>query len=441
MRLILGLLVMVWPLSVWADDRVSQFVLDNGMQVVVIEDRRAASVVHMVWYRVGAADERPGESGLAHFLEHLMFKGTKTLAPGEFSQRVSAQGGSDNAFTSWDYTGYFQRVAADRLDMVMAMEADRMVNLTLAQGDVDTERDVVLEERATRTDSDPGGLFNEQMQAAKYLNHPYGRPIIGWRHEIERLDRDGALRFYREHYAPDNAILIVAGDAGPDEVRALAEKHYGVIPASGVIKGRERPAEPPQIAERRVVYEDARVGQPYVVRSYLAPSRQSGAQAEAAALVVLAQLLGGSGPNSVLARVLEFDRKVAVNTQAFYDPTGYDHSSFSLAVVPAPGVTLAQAEAALDEVLAQFLSDGVNLDDFARIKAQMKAQEIYALDNTMGVARRYGVALTSGLTVGDVIAWPAVLQDVTPEQVMEAARKVLDRRQSVTGWLRKEASQ
>ena len=441
MRLILGLLVMVWPLSAWADDRVSQFTLDNGMQVVVIEDRRAASVVHMVWYRVGAADERPGESGLAHFLEHLMFKGTKTLAPGEFSQRVSAQGGSDNAFTSWDYTGYFQRVAADRLEMVMQMEADRMVNLTLAQGDVDTERDVVLEERATRTDSDPGGLFNEQMQAAKYLNHPYGRPIIGWRHEIEALNRDGALRFYREHYAPDNAILIVAGDAGPDEVRALAEKHYGVIPASGFIKGRERPAEPPQIAERRVVYEDARVGQPYVVRSYLAPARKSGAQAEAAALVVLAQLLGGSGPNSVLTRALEFDRKVAVNTQAFYDPTGYDHSSFSVAVVPAPGVTLAQAEAAMDEVLAQFLSDGVNPDDFARIKAQLKAQEIYALDSSMGVARRYGVALTSGLTVGDVIAWPGVLQEVTPDQVMEAARKVLDKRQSVTGWLRKEASQ
>ena len=441
MRFALAFLIAFLPFATRADDRVSQFMLENGMQVVVIEDRRAASVVHMVWYRVGAADERPGESGLAHFLEHLMFKGTTTLAPGEFSQRVSAQGGSDNAFTSWDYTGYFQRIAADRLDMVMAMEADRMVNLTLAQGDVDTERDVILEERATRTDSNPGGLFNEQMQAAQYLNHPYGRPIIGWRHEIEALDRDGALRFYRAHYAPDNAILIVAGDAGPDEVRALAEKHYGVIPASGRIKGRERPAEPPQIAERRVIYEDARVGQPYVLRSYMAPARQSGAQAQAAALTMLAQLLGGTGPNSVLARALEFDRKVAVNTQAFYDGTAYDHASFSLAVVPAPGVTLAQAEAAMDEVLAQFLADGVNMDDFTRIKAQMKAQEIYALDSTMGVARRYGVALTSGLTVGDVIAWPAALQEVTPEQVMEAARLVLDRRQSVTGWLRKEASQ
>lgn len=441
MRLLVFLLMSLWPMLAVADDRVSHFTLGNGMQVVVIEDHRAPVVVHMVWYRVGAADEAPGESGLAHFLEHLMFKGTKTMAPGEFSQRVAAQGGSDNAFTSWDYTAYFQRVAADRLEMVMAMEADRMVNLTLAQSDVDTERGVVLEERATRTDSDPNGLFTEQRLAALYLNHPYGRPIIGWRHEIEQLNREAALRFYRAHYAPDNAILVVAGDTTAAEVQELAERHYGVLPASGSIAGRERPAEPPQIAERRVIFEDARVGQPYVIRSYLAPSRQSGAQGQAAALVVLAQLLGGSGPNSVLARALQFDKQVAVQTSAFYDATGYDHSSFSVVAVPAPGVTLAEAEAAMDAALAAFLAEGVNAEDFARIKARLKAQEIYALDSTMGVARRYGEALTSGLTVGDVVAWPQVLQDVTPEQVMEAARAVLDRRQSVTGWLRKEAGQ
>ncbi|MFN3292265.1 MAG: M16 family metallopeptidase [Gemmobacter sp.] len=441
MRLLVFLLMSLWPMLAVADDRVSHFTLGNGMQVVVIEDHRAPVVVHMVWYRVGAADEAPGESGLAHFLEHLMFKGTKTMAPGEFSQRVAAQGGSDNAFTSWDYTAYFQRVAADRLEMVMAMEADRMVNLTLAQSDVDTERGVVLEERATRTDSDPNGLFTEQRLAALYLNHPYGRPIIGWRHEIEQLNREAALRFYRAHYAPDNAILVVAGDTTAAEVQELAERHYGVLPASGRIAGRERPAEPPQIAERRVIFEDARVGQPYVIRSYLAPSRQSGAQGQAAALVVLAQLLGGSGPNSVLARALQFDKQVAVQTSAFYDATGYDHSSLSVVAVPAPGVTLAEAEAAMDAALAAFLAEGVNAEDFARIKARLRAQEIYALDSTMGVARRYGEALTSGLTVGDVVAWPQVLQDVTPEQVMEAARTVLDRRQSVTGWLRKEAGQ
>lgn len=441
MRLILAILFALIPLAGIADERVNSFTLDNGLQVVVIEDRRAPVVVHMVWYRVGAADEVSGESGLAHFLEHLMFKGTKTLAPGEFSKLVSAQGGSDNAFTSWDYTAYFQRVAADRLEMVMGMEADRMVNLTLAQGDVDTERNVILEERATRVESDPGGLFSEQRQAAMYLNHPYGRPIIGWRHEIQALGREAAMKFYKAHYAPDNAILVVAGDVTVDEVRRLADQYYGPIPARGGIHGRERPAEPPQIAERRLIMDDDRVGQPYLVRSYLAPSRQSGAQAEPAALSVLAQLLGGAGPNSELARALQFDRKIAVQTNAYYDPTGYDHSTFTLMVVPAPDVTLAEAEAAMDAALAKFLETGVKPKDFATIMARIKAQQIYALDSTMGVARRYGTALTSGLTIADEIAWPEVLQAVTPDQVMEAARKVLDRRQSTTGWLRKEADQ
>ena len=441
MRLILAALFALIPLAGIADERVNSFTLDNGLQVVVIEDHRAPVVVHMVWYRVGAADEVSGESGLAHFLEHLMFKGTKTLAPGDFSKLVSAQGGSDNAFTSWDYTAYFQRVAADRLEMVMGMEADRMVNLTLAQGDVDTERNVILEERATRVESDPGGLFSEQRQAAMYLNHPYGRPIIGWRHEIQALGREAAMKFYKAHYAPDNAILVVAGDVTVDEVRRLADQYYGPIPARGGIHGRERPAEPPQIAERRVIMNDDRVGQPYLVRSYLAPSRQSGAQAEPAALTVLAQLLGGAGPNSELARALQFDSKIAVQTNAYYDPTGYDHSTFTLMVVPAPGVTLAEAEAAMDAALAKFLETGVKPEDFATIMARIKAQQIYALDSTMGVARRYGTALTSGLTIGDEIAWPEALQAVTPDQVMEAARKVLDRRQSTTGWLRKEADQ
>lgn len=441
MRLILSLgLALSLPVAALADDRVSSFALDNGLQVVVIEDHRAPVVVNMVWYRVGSADEVSGESGLAHFLEHLMFKGTKTTAPGSFSQIVAAQGGSDNAFTSYDFTGYFQRVAADRLDMVMGMEADRMVNLTLAQGDVDTERNVVLEERATRTESDPGGLFSEQRQAAMYLNHPYGRPVIGWRHEIEALGRDAAMAFYRAHYAPDNAVVVVAGDVTAGEVRALVETHFAAIPASGTIKGRVRPAEPPQLAERRVLMQDDRVGQPYVMRSYLAPSRQSGAQAEPAALTVLAQLLG-SGPNSELTRALQFEQPLAVQSSAWYSPMGYDHTTFDIAVVPAAGVTLEQAEAALDAALQRFLDRGVQQADFDTVMARLKAQEIYALDSSMGVARRYGAALTSGLTVADEIAWPAELQKVTPEAVMQAARKVLDRKQSTTGWLRKEADQ
>src|SRR6056297_3350851 len=256
-------------------DQVTNFTLENGMQVVVIEDHRAPVAVQMVWYRAGSADERPGVSGVAHFLEHLLFKGTETMAPGEFSATVARNGGSDNAFTSYDYTAYFQRIAADRLDLVMKMEADRMTNLQLDEGDIATERDVIIEERNQRVENSPGALFREQKNATQYLNHRYGVPIIGWRHEMEALDLDAALEFYGEYYAPNNAILIVAGDVMPDEVRGLAKKHYGPIPASETVPARARVAEPPHIADRRVTMRDTRVSEPYVTRSYLAPERDS----------------------------------------------------------------------------------------------------------------------------------------------------------------------
>ncbi|MEY4697812.1 MAG: hypothetical protein RIT14_2240, partial [Pseudomonadota bacterium] len=267
-----------------AAEDVTAFALDNGLDVVVIEDHRAPVVVQMVWYKVGAADEPKGKSGIAHFLEHLMFKGTDELASGEFSDAVEAQGGSDNAFTSWDYTAYFQRVAADRLDLMMKMEADRMVDLRLPSDEVLTERDVILEERNQRTDSSPGALLSEQMRAAQYLHHPYGTPIIGWRHEMEGLTQADAEAFYKAHYAPNNAILVVAGDVTPEAVRAMAETHYGAIPASPLIQPRERVAEPPQIAERRMTLADPRVSEPYITRTYLAPERDPGDQKTAAAL-------------------------------------------------------------------------------------------------------------------------------------------------------------
>ncbi|MCE2739242.1 MAG: insulinase family protein [Rhodobacter sp.] len=416
-------------------ETVTDFTLPNGLQVVVIEDHRAPVVVHMVWYRVGAADEPPGHSGIAHFLEHLMFKGTDEVPSGKFSEIVQAQGGSDNAFTSWDYTAYFQRVAADRLDLVMKLEADRMRDLRLTQEDVATERAVILEERTTRTDSDPGALFEEQAQAAQYLNHPYGIPIIGWRHEIEQLDRDDALAFYRRFYAPNNAVLVVAGDVTPDEVKRLAERHYGPLAPTEGLPPRLRPSEPPQLAERRLSMADPRVAQPYVARSYLAPERNSGAQDKAAALTILAYLLGGSGTTSVLARKLTFDTQTAVYASAFYSGDTLDVGTFGLIVAPAPGVSLPQAEAAMDAAVAQFLKDGVDPVALDRIKTQIRAEQIYANDNTSALANLYGEALAIGLTVADVQAWPDVLQAVTAEDVMAAAQEVLDRRTAVTGYL------
>ncbi len=441
-RLILAAaLALLLPLAAIAQQRppgVTDFTLENGLHVVVIEDHRAPAVVNMIWYRVGSADEPPGKSGIAHFLEHLMFKGTGTLAAGEFSATVEAQGGDDNAFTSWDYTAYHQRIAADRLDLVLRMEADRMANLAMTEEEVATERQVVLEERSQRTDSDPGALFSEQRRAVQYLAHPYRIPIIGWRHEIEKLNRDDALAHYRRYYAPNNAVLVVAGDVRPEEVRALAETHFGPIPPSADLPPRIRPAEPPQLAERRVIMADARVAQPYVMRTWLAPHRAAGAQEEAAALTYLAELLGGSGTTSLLARRLQFDRQVAVWTQAFYDGNNLDLGTFGVAVMPVPGVSLAEAEAALDEVLAEFLAEGIDAEAFARVKTQLRAAEIYGMDNTRSRARRIGAALTTGLTLEDVADWPAVLQAVTPEDVMAAAGKVFDRRRSVTGWLMRE---
>ncbi|MDG4650543.1 pitrilysin family protein [Roseibacterium sp. SDUM158017] len=434
-RIAIGLVLAMSAAAAQAAENVTEFFLDNGMQVVVIEDHRSPAVTHMVWYRAGAADEPPGVSGVAHFLEHLMFKATDELESGEFSRIVEANGGSDNAFTSWDYTGYFQRVAADRLGLMMEMEADRMRDLRFADEEVVTERSVILEERAQRVDSTPGGLFNEQMRAALFLNHPYGVPIIGWRHEMQDLDREELVAFYQQHYWPNNAILVVAGDVTPDEVRALAAEHYGPIPANPAVGPRMRPQEPPQIADRRVVLQDERVANPYVSRSYLAPPRESGDQRQAAALTLLAEVLGGSGQTAVLSRRLQVEEERSVFSSAFYDSTSYDASSFGLVNVPVPGVSLEEAEADLDRILAEFLETGIDPDQFERIKFQIEASRIYEEDSVQGLARQYGVALTSGLTVQDVQSWPDVLASVTADEVMAEARRLFRDTSSVTGYL------
>jgi len=433
---ILATVMMTSPLR--AAGQVSDFVLDNGMQVVVIEDHRAPVVVHMVWYRAGSADEPPGQSGVAHFLEHLLFKGTDTLAPGEFSSTVAKNGGTDNAFTSYDYTAYYQRVAADRLPLMMRMEADRMKNLRLSESDIVTERDVILEERNMRVENNPAALFREQKNAAQYLNHRYGVPVIGWKHEMEELSLEDALSYYGTYYSPNNAILVVAGDVQPQQVLALANEYYGKIPANPDLpKERYRSSEPPQTAERRLTFRDARVAQPYVSRSYIAPERDSGAQEEAAALTMLAEVLGGS-TTSILAEKLQHENKMAIYTSAYYGGGSLDDTTFDLLVVPAPGVTLQQVEDALDDVLRDLLESGIDEARLERVKMQVRASEIYALDNTEGLANRYGRALTQGLTIQDVQDWPHILQDVTPKDVLSVARKVLDRKQSVTGWLMNE---
>ena len=431
----LTLSITVAPASLRADQEgVTTFTLENGMDVVVVEDHRAPVVQHMVWYKAGSADEPVGSSGVAHFLEHLLFKATDTLADGELSSTVAANGGRDNAFTSYDYTAYFQRVAADRLELMMRMESDRMRNIRFTEENVATERRVIIEERNQRTENNPRALFGEQMNAAQYLNHRYGVPIIGWMHEMESLDKEDALGFYNTYYYPNNAILVVSGDVDPEEVKRLAEQYYGAIPANPNLPERVRSAEPPQNAERRIIFRDPRVAQEYVSRSYLAPERDPGDQEAAAALTLLAEVLGG-GQTSYMTEKLQFEEQKAVWSGAFYRGTSLDDTTFDVVIVPVPGLELEEAEEAMDAVLAQFLIDGVDEEQLDRIKYQLRASQIYQRDNVDGIARRYGAAMAVGLSVEDIQAWPEILQAVTPEDIMEAARSVFDRDASVTGWL------
>tara|TARA_B110000977_G_scaffold83468_1_gene111488 strand:+ start:22 stop:1350 length:1329 start_codon:yes stop_codon:yes gene_type:complete len=434
MRRLLTLALIAFSAPALAQE-VTTYSLDNGMDVVVIEDHRAPVVVHMVWYKVGSADEPVGASGVAHFLEHLLFKATDVLESGEFSATVAANGGSDNAFTSYDYTAYFQRIAADRLELMMQMESNRMNNLRITEADIETERNVVLEERNQRTENSAGALAREQFVAAQYQNHRYGVPIIGWKHEMEQLSLQDAFDFYDLYYSPNNAILVVAGDVAPDEVKALAEQYYGVIPSEPNLPERIRPQEPPQRAERRITYTDPRVSQPYLTRSYIAPERDAGAQKEAAALVYLADLLGGSPFSSALGQALQFETQTAVYAGASYNGASLDDSTFAVSVAPSEGVSLSDAEAAMDAAIAAFLAAPIDQDQMESLRTQLRASEVFAKDNVQGIANRYGRALTQGLTIQDVQDWPQILQDVTEADIKAVAAKVLDRNQAVTGWV------
>jgi zinc protease len=416
---------------------VAHFLLSNGLEVVVIPDHRTPVVTHMAWYKVGSADETPGKSGLAHFLEHLMFKGTAKNPAGRFSQWLATVGGQENAFTTSDYTGYFQRIAKEYLPMVMEFEADRMTGLVLTDENVLPERDVVLEEYNMRVGNSPESRIGEQVAAALYLNHPYGRPVIGWRQEIEQLNREDALGFYHRFYTPNNAVVVVAGDVTGEEVKALAEKTYGKVARVAEVPSRARPREPVPVAVRQLTMADDRVAQPSLQRSYLVPSTVTATPGEAEALEILAHVLG-SGETSRLYRVLVVEKRVATNAGGSYSGTALDDTRFGVYASPLPGVTFATVEAAMDAVIADVADHGVTAAEFERAKTRLIADVVYAQDNQSTMARWYGASLTSGETVERVASWTARLRAVTPAQVQNAARTWLDKRRSVTGYLVKE---
>lgn len=418
-----------------AKEKIGTFTLDNGMKVVVIPDTRAPVVTHMVWYRVGAADEPPGVSGIAHFLEHLMFKSTEKIPVGEFSKIVARLGGQDNAFTSQDATAYFQRVAKDRLPNVMAMEADRMVNLRLTEKEVLTERNVILEERRSRIENNPSSLLAEQMDAALYMSHPYGIPIIGWMHEMKQLSPEDAMSFYQRYYAPNNAILVVAGDVTIDGVRKLAEETYGKVARNDNVGGeRKRPQEPPHLAPRRLELKDPRAGKPSVTRYYLAPSYNTAEPGEAEALEVLMKILA-SGSTSRLYKQAVVEDKVASSAGGWYSGDGYDSGKISLYGIAADGSDLDAVEAQFEAVIAKVKEDGVSEAELKRAKSKLMAEYVYGSDSQASLARRYGWGLVVGRTIEDIDAWPERIGKVTAEQVKAAANKHLIIDRSVTGRL------
>jgi zinc protease len=417
-----------------AGPRVVEYTLGNGLQLLVIPDHRAPVVTQIIWYKVGAADEPPGSSGIAHFLEHLMFKGTEAIPGAQFSKIVARNGGEDNAFTNHDVTAYFQRVAKDRLPTVMAMEADRMANLRLSVEDVTTERNVILEERRTRVDNDPSSILQEQMMAALYTNHPYGIPIIGWSHEIAALDREDALAFYRRFYAPNNALLVIAGDVEPAEVRKLAEETYGKLPPHRSLNGRSRPKEPEHSTPVKVELEDPRAGRMTVQRYYLTPSYATAKPGEAEALDLLMRI-AATGSISRLYRRVVIEQKKAASAGGWYSDSGLDGGRVGFYAIGAEKVTPAEIEAAIDGVVAELRETGVTQAELDRARSAYLAEFIYTQDSQSRMARHYGWRLATGMTVADVEAWPERLKQVTVDDIRDVARKYLVEKNSVTGIL------
>jgi zinc protease len=436
-RLLGLLLLLALPTASWADDgkqfNAQSFTLANGLRVVVIENHRAPIATQMIWYKAGSADEPRGKTGIAHFLEHLMFRGTKETPAGMFSRIVAQNGGRENAFTTADYTGFFQNVAADRLELVMKLEAERMTGLAITDAVVLPERDVILEERRTRIDNSPAALLNEQLTAAQYLNHPYHNPVIGWEHEMRGLTTEDALTFYRAWYAPNNAILVIGGDVSLDQVRALAEKYYGPIPARPVPE-RHRVTEPPKVASTRLVMKSPRAGEPSWTRSYLAPSYGAGETQYAYALQVLAEALGG-GPTSRLYRAMVLDRGVALGAGAFYSAGTLDLTTFGFYATPKKGLAIADLEAALETEVKRVLKDGLTAEEVERAKQHMQLNAVYARDSLDGPARIIGAALVTGRALDDVETWPQHIGAVTVDEVNAAARLVIHDETAVTGVL------
>jgi len=414
---------------------VTSFQLPNGLQVVVVPDHRAAVVTHMVWYKAGSADEAPGKSGVAHYLEHLMFKGTKANPEGAFSKKVAAIGGQENAFTSWDYTAYYQRVAKEHLGMVMGLEADRMQNLQFDPATAAPELKVVLEERSMRTDNDPGARLGEAVDAALHPNHPYRIPVIGWRGEVEKLTAEDAKAFYDRWYTPNNAVLVVAGDVDEVTVRDLALSHYGRVQKRADPGKRMRPQDPTSDVVQTVALADERVNQPSWRRVWRVPSSHTAEPGVSEALELLADTLGG-GATSRLYRTLVVEKGLAAQVGTYYQSDALDDGRFVIYAVPRDGVSFETLSKAVDAVIAEVAKSGIPAAEIDRSKTKVYAEAIKVQDNQASLARLFGAELAVGGSIDRVRTWPSRIRAVTAVEVEKAAAKWLTPQGSVTGELK-----
>lgn len=416
---------------------IETFKLENGMEVAVIPDARATSITHMVWYRVGSADEVAGKGGIAHFLEHLLFKGTEKFPGNAIDTTVKRVGGNHNAFTSYDYTAYFQKVTRDHLPLMMAIEADRMMNVNFTTEDVDVERKVVLEERARGIETNPHAQLGAAMALALWKNHPYRRPIIGWRHEIEELMHQDLRDFYEKYYTPANAILVVSGNVSVDEVKSLATKHYGALKNRAPAYQPKRPSEPDDLLLRQeITIRHPQITNETVSISFRVPSFQTGKAGEYEALDMLSEILSGT-TRSRIYKDFVVDRQIATAAGAYVRASARDDTEFVLYGTPKGDVTLAEMEAELMAAIRKVADQGVTQDELSRSLNRLFASAIYAQDSASSLANLMGRTMTLGRSLENIRSWPHRMRAVTPQAVQDVAGKFFNPEKSVVGLLRR----
>lgn len=410
------------PAAVYAAN-IQEFKLDNGLKVVVQEDHRAPTVVSQVWYRAGSTDEFNGTTGVAHVLEHMMFKGTKKVPAGQFSRIIAAAGGRENAFTSRDYTVYFQQLEKSHLALSMKLEADRMANLNMSDKEFAKEIQVVMEERRWRTDDKPQALVGEQLMSTAFEVHPYGRPVIGWMNDLQHMTAQDARDWYKRWYAPNNATLVVVGDVKPQQVFEMAKKYFGPLKPHKL--GERKPqVEPEQKGERRIIVK-APAKLPYVALAYQAPTlRDVNNEWEPFALEILAGVLDGN-PASRLNRDLVRRDRIAVDVSAGYDSINRGPALFEFDGTPSEGTSIADLEVALRGEIEQVKEEGITEEELQRVKAQVIAADVYKRDSMFYQAMQIGTLESTGHSWRDLDAIPRRLQAVTAEQVQAVARKYL----------------